>query len=237
MRSFQQLIICDEREPLVKEASKSDFLNDVELDHFGFTPEQIHESIVFQIVKKPTALAIHLKRIYFCYQQNLTENLFGALIDFLIVLDGKGQDLGSRIVKGTKSKLSPQQYVILNEALKMSNEEVKLLQGNMYSLFSKGLIGTSILVIKEENKQQQQHDPLDIARDFIAYSQLDAAMDTLESAIFVEPERYELHDDLLELYRVTQSFERFNKMYGALSGQTKTIPAAWDELKGFFNEG
>jgi hypothetical protein len=92
-------------------------------------------------------------------------------------------------------------------------------------------------VIKDDDNEPQNHDPLDIARDFIAYSQLDAAMDTLERAILVDVERQALQDDLLELYKATYSFERFEKMYDALSVQTRTIPAGWDELKGFFNEG
>lgn len=236
MSSFEQLIICNDEEPQATAVSEFNFVNG-EIDNFGFTSEQALESIVFQVLTKPTALALHLQRIYFCYQNDLTEDLFAALVDFLIMLEGKGQMLGRRMVKGAKSKLPPQQYAILNQALKTSAEDVKFLQGNMYSLFSRGLIGTNILVIKETGVEQQEHDPLDIARDFIAYSQLDAAMDTLENALLLDIERQELHDDLLELYKVTQSFERFEKMYDALSGQTKTIPAGWDELKGFFNEG
>ena len=92
-------------------------------------------------------------------------------------------------------------------------------------------------MIKEKSDEAPEHDPLDIARDFIAYSQLDAAIETLENAVLVDIERQELHDDLLELYKVTQSMERFIKMYDVLSGQTKTIPAGWNELKGFFNAG
>lgn len=237
MHRFEPLIICDDESWPTHEAEPEFYFVDTEIDSFGFNPEQMLESIVFQILRKPTALVVHLQRIYFCYQHNLTEDLFAALVDFLIILEGKGHTLRCRMVKGSKSKLLPQQYAILSNALKASAEEVKLLQGNMYSLFSRGLIGTNLLVIKEDNKEQPEHDPLDIARDFIAYSQLDAAMDTLENAILVDVERQVLHDDLLELYKVTHSFERFNKMYDVLSGQIKTIPANWDELKGFFNEG
>lgn len=61
-------------------------------------------------------------------------------------------------------------------------------------------------------------------------------MDTLEEAIMVDFERQELHDDLLELYKLTRSEDRFSKMYNNLITQVKTIPPAWDELKGFFNE-
>lgn len=239
MRNFQPLIICDDEEKASVEITpKLDFLSDVEKDDFsfGFSPEQVLESLIFKLAKNPTALAVHLQRIYFCYQQNLTEELFAALVDFLIILEEKGRPLRYRMVKSTKSKLLPEHYTILNRALTLSGEEIKLLQGNMHSLFSRGLIGTSVLVI-EEDKTQQQHDPLDIARDFIAYSQLDAAMDTLENAILADLQRQALHDDLLELYRITQSFERFKKMYGALSEQSENIPAVWNELKDLFNEG
>lgn len=238
MSNFAKLIICsdDDQQPVVEAVPGFRFV-EAEVDSFGFASEQILENIVFQILRKPSALVIHLQRICFCYQHNLADDLFGALVDFLIVLEGKGHLLGCRMVKGAKSKLQPQQYAILNDGLKASADEVKWLPGNLHSLFSRGLIGTHVLVAKEESKESQEHDPVDIARDFIAYSQLDAAMDTLENAILVDIERQELHDDLQELYKVTQSLERFTKMYDALSGQTKTIPAGWDELKGFFNAG
>lgn len=235
MRSFEPLIICDDEQP-GKAGAEFDFVNG-EIDNFGFSPDEALDSIVFQVLKKPSALIAHLQRIYFCYRHDLNEDLFAALVDLLIVLEGKGQKLGYRMVKGAKPKLQPHQYAILDSALKASADQVKLLHGNMYSLFSRGLIGSSILVIKEAGTELQEYDPLEIARDFIAYSQLDEAMNTLENAILLDVDRQVLHDDLLELYKVTYSLERFNKMYDALSGQITTIPAGWDELKGFFNEG
>jgi hypothetical protein len=238
MNDFVKLISCsdDDLQFAIETVSEFRFF-DSQIDTFGFAPQQTLELIVFEILTKPTALIAHLQRIYFCYQHNLQDPLFAALVDFLIVLEGKGHSLGRRMVNGAKSKLQPWQYAILNNALKAVSDEVKWLQGNMYSLFSRGLIGTNILVIKEENKTQQEYDPLDIARDFIAYSQLEPAMDTLENAILLDIERHELHDDLLELYKVTHSLERFIKMYDALLGQTKTMPVGWNELKGFFNAG
>lgn len=238
MSNFAKLILCDadQQQPEVVAVPGFGFV-EAEEDSFGFTPEQMLENIVFQILRKPSALVVHLQRICFCYQHNLTDNLFGALVDFLIVLDGKGHRLGCRMVKGAKSKLTPQQYAILDNGLKASADEIKWLSGNLYSIFSRGLIGTNVLVIKEKSSEVQDHDPLDIARDFIAYSQLDEAMEALENAVLVDVERQELHDDLLELYKVTQSMDRFIKMYDVLSGQSKTIPAGWSELKGFFNAG
>jgi hypothetical protein len=235
MSDFQQLIICEDDDKSVETVVELDFTTE-QVDRFGFNSAQTLESIIFQILKKPTALVAHLQRIYFCYRHNLTENLFAALVDLLIILEGRGHFLGCRMVKGAKPRLHPDQYKILMKALEAFGDEVRLLTGNMYSVFSKGLIGTHVLVIRENIKVQQEHDPLDIAHDFIAYSQLDDAMELLENAILVDLERQALHDDLLELYKVTQSFERFMKMYDMLAGQVKNVPAGWNELKGFFNE-
>jgi hypothetical protein len=207
------------------------------LEQSVFKREQILEAIVFQIITEPKALSVHLQRIYFCYRENLAEDLFAALIDLLIILQGKGRDLSQRMVRGAKSKLIAADYAILKQGLSFSEAQISLLNGNKYSVFSTGLIGTNVLIVKTHALEQPVHDPIDIARDFIAYSQLDAAIETLENAILLDVQRQVLHDDLLELYKVTHNVERFTKMYATLSKQMTAIPAGWDELKGFFNEG
>jgi hypothetical protein len=237
MPNFQPLLVCDHEDTpsaLQKTAGRFDFA-EFEKDDFGFNPEQTLDSLVFELLKKPTALAAHLQRIYFCYHRDLTEQLYAALVDFLIVLEGKGHSLAVRMVKGARAKLAPERYAILEQGLTLAGEELRLLPGNIYAFFTRGLIGTPLVIEKAQTSEHPAQDPLETARDFIAYSQLDAAMDTLEEALLQAMERQELHDDLLELYKVTQSFERFEKMYEALSAKTTTIPADWEELKGFFN--
>lgn len=235
MRKLTPLIVCNEDDDSNIANIELDFENQ-EIDIFGFNHDQILESLIFKILTEPKALRVHLQRIFFCYQHNLTDDLFAALTDFLIILGGKGREISRRMVRGTKSKLSTSQYATLKNALNLSADELKLLKGNVYSLFSLGLIGSNVLVEKETQTKLPEIDPLDLARDYIAYSQLDTAMDTLENAIFVNFDRQELHDDLLELYKLTRSKDRFLKMYNSLSEKIATIPAAWNELKDFFNE-
>lgn len=235
MTQFIPLIICNDEDKSNTTCPELDFENQ-EIDLFGFDREDTLESIIFKILKEPQALQVHLQRIYFCYQHDLIDDLFAALVDFLIILEGKGVKISHRMVTGAKSKLNPQQYSELKKALTLSTDKIKQLEGNGCSVFTQGLIGVSVLVQKETAEIQPEHDPLDIARDYIAYSQLDAAIETLEEAIVLNFERQELHDDLLELYKLTQNKDKFLKMYGTLVEQVKTIPAAWDELKGFFND-
>jgi hypothetical protein len=180
---------------------------------------------------------VHVQRIYFCYHYDLTEHLFAALVDFLIILEGRGRHLSQRMLIGTQGKLLAEQRQILKRALQMASDEVKSLSGNPQTIFSSGFIGVATLVVKQVTEVEPLHDPLEIARDFIAYSQLEAAMDLLETAIVADPYRQALHDDLLELYKVTQSTERFVKMYEIIAQKRTPTPVGWNELKGFFNEG
>lgn len=236
MTHFQPLISCHNQPLQPLPSARVDFLQQP-FDQVFLVAESELDDIIFQIMAHPKVLSAHLQRIYLCYQKGLSDDLCAALIDLLIVLDGKGRSLSQRMILGAKSKLSKEDYARLKQALTLSAQQVKELPGNAYSLFSLGLVGTPLLVIKEQSSRATDYDSLEIARDYVAYSQLDAAIETLEKALLLDVNRQALHDELIELYRVTQNIERFEKMYAVLSKQMPTIPSVWLELKGFFNEG
>lgn len=169
MPKFKSLISCNKQDELDDTPLKLAF-DDQEIDLFGFDAEQILESILFNILKEPKNLQGHLQRIYFCYQHDLVDDLFAALVDFLIILEGQGSKISLRMINGAKQKLLPKEYAILKNALNLSIDEVKLLEGNPHSIFTQGLVGNNLLVTKEEQQVQHEHDPLDLARDYIAYS-------------------------------------------------------------------
>ena len=148
MAQFTPLIICNENNESNIVSSVLDFDNK-EIDLFGFNHQQVLESIISNLLNNPQVLQTHIQRIYFCYQYDLADHLFAALVDFLIVLEGKGQQIQSRMVNGSKPKLHLSHYVILKNALKLSTHEVKLLKGNLYSVLTQGLIGVNVLIEKE----------------------------------------------------------------------------------------
>ncbi|MCK5728994.1 MAG: hypothetical protein KAG10_01260 [Methylococcales bacterium] len=235
MTEFIPLIICNDKNESNKTDSVFDFENK-EIDLFGFTKEQALDSILSSILTDPKHLHTHLQRIYFCYQHDLNKELFAALIDFLIILKGKGLAVGHRMVNGAKPKLDETDYHSLQAALKLSADDIEWADGNLYSLFTQGLIGSPVLIHKETKKSTLPHDPLVIARDYVAYSQLDMAMKTLEEAIDQDFENATLHNELLELYKLTRSKDQFLTMYNDINKQSKTPPQAWDKLKVFFDE-
>ncbi|MCK5925858.1 MAG: hypothetical protein KAG10_08200 [Methylococcales bacterium] len=235
MTEFIPLIICNDKDESNETDSVFDFENK-EIDLFGFTKEQALDGILSLLLTDPKHLHTHLQRIYFCYQHDLNKELFAALIDFLIILKGKGLAVGHRMVNGAKSKLDDIKYQTLKAALELNEDEIEWVDGNLYSLFTQGFIGVPVLIHKEAKKQNLNHDALAIARDYVAYSQLDMAMKTLEEAIEQDFDNITVHTELLELYKLTRSKDQFLKMYDHIHKQSKTLPETWNKLKAFFDE-
>jgi Tfp pilus assembly protein FimV len=120
----------------------------------------------------------------------------------------------------------------------MVNEmDVALLAGNQYSIFTRGLIGTQNLVRLVDASEEQTYDPLDLARDYIEYSQLTEAKDVLEKAIISEPHRLELHQGLLELYKSTHDVSGLKKMVELFATLDIAMPDGWNELMAIFMSG
>ena len=64
MPDFQPLIVCNEE--ITQPASLNVFFAEDELDSFGFGTEQTLDCLVFELLKKPRSLVVHVQRIYFC---------------------------------------------------------------------------------------------------------------------------------------------------------------------------
>jgi hypothetical protein len=192
------------------------------------------ERLVFRVSRKPRCLAAHVERIYYCFHYYLNEQLFAALIDLLIILNRYGQALSWRMIGGARSRLTPDQLKALVIYLKNSSFRTELLPSNRYSVFAKSLESGAILVQLIDVSEKKEHDPLVLARDYVEYSQLDNAIDILEKAILIQPERVELHDELLSLYRSTCNLIGFCRMYEEFNRNRISLPPEWKQLDDFF---
>ena len=203
-------------------------LNPIDSSHKLYLVALVHE-----IKRKPTRLITHIRRIFWCYREQLTEPLFAALVDFLIILNHRGQAISRKMVSGARSRLTPAQQAILNAALADPDKDMSLLPGNRFSVLSKGLEGTITVIEKIAESDFSNHDPLQLAEDAIEYCQLDEAMDILENAIREQPDRLPLHHALLSLYQSIHERPRFEKMATELTAQG-VLPDDWDRLKDYF---
>lgn len=185
------------------------------------------KTLTFKVSARPKDLLAHLRRIHFCYQQQLAEPLYAALLDFLWVLDGQGRALSQRLILGCRSRLEPLEF----EALKNAHGQLRSLAGNQHSVFTRGLSGTTHL-LEPLQTAQAQHDYLALAHDFIEFSQLDEAMAVLESGLASHPERQDLQLALLELYRSTASHDRALKQYQSLRASGAPLIDEWQAQQG-----
>lgn len=239
MTLYRQLIACSDEQNNANEFTEFNMFLLSDSDAFNFTdsklPDNFLKNLVLLVARKPKRLITHIQRIHHCYQTNLQEQLFAALVDLLVVLNRRGKAISRRMITGTKSKLSGEQYKMLQKFM-TEDFDVALLSGNQYSIFTKGLVGTGNLVQQIEASDTQTYDPLVLAHDYIEYSQLDEAKDVLEKAIVNQPQRLELHQCLLEVYKSTLDTSGFTTMFNILVGLDVAMPNDWNTLQAFFNE-
>ncbi|MGZ8225358.1 MAG: hypothetical protein ACXWT3_01810 [Methylococcaceae bacterium] len=193
------------------------------------------EKLVFLIARKPNCLIIHVQRIFYCFHANLNEQLFAAIVDFLVILNRRGQAISRRMVIGAKSRLSAGQIKVLKNYLKNHNADINSLSGNRYSIFTKGLLGANNMIQSVSKPDEPSYDPLEIAYDHIEYSQLEEAKRVLEKGILEQPTRLELHHELLALYQFTTDVAGFNQMSAQLTQSGIVVTEQWTDLNNFFN--
>ncbi|TPQ26028.1 FimV family protein [Methylomonas koyamae] len=229
MAVFHSTLIVDKQ---ADPKPDSDFWLDGELGSFGCesSAESALRVLSVKVRRNPLDLLAHLRRIHFCFRNRLPAALYGALLDLLLVLEGKGEALARRLLNACRSGLDKRHCHILFELGRHDPQQI----GNRYSLFTGGLQGRSKLVLQIEAPIAPSHDPLTLASDFIEYSQLDQAMDVLESAVGVDPERTELQRALLELYRSTGSRERFEHARRSFAELAIPLADDWQALADIF---
>jgi len=233
MNESYPLVICDN---VIDEYNINEpvFLvrNSLQL-HFNDTSDEALKLLTFAVRKKPKDLMTHMQRIMICYEHKEEAQLYAAVADFFMVLKGVGLAIKQRIFTGVRSKLSADSQQNLLVAINDNN----LVIGNTYCVLTSGIENHSEMVlVPVKSKINLVHDPLQIARDYIEYSQLEQAQKVLEEAVLSDPQQIEIHNDLLELYRLTNNNDGFNKVYATLSDVPHPMKSQWNDLKTYFDK-
>jgi len=238
MNNGISLITCDDN----NERESSGLIRFFSLQDIGllwypdaFLYEGFLEKLVFRIARQPKSLIVHIQRIYYCFYNELNSQLFAAIIDFLVILNGRGQAISWRVVIGAKSRLSPDQFSELKNYLKSDHPDPSVLSGNRYTIFTRGLLGTNRLIQQAKKKQGNSYDPLILARDHIEYSQLEEAKKVLENAILSDPDRPDLHHELIALYKSTRDTTGSNQMLAELTQAGIVITSEWKQLNDYLD--
>lgn len=192
----------------------------------------ILEYLLYQIARNPKNLIAHTQRIFFCYRENLPDQLAAALVDLMIALGGRGAALKRRMLLGVKAKLDDGQWRLVQDSIQPG----KPLPVIPFSLLTTGAIGNIQMVKQSAAAQSGRPDALALALDYINYSQLDEAKTVLESAILEEIGAEDLQLELVALYRSTQDVAGYWRMVGLLAEFGNPHQHLWDELRSSFPE-
>ena len=66
---------------------------------------------------------------------------------------------------------------------------------------------------------------------------MDTARCILEAAVLAQPERVELHNDLLEIYQRTKDRENFLDMHRKLKAVRNPVADSWELMAASFGDG
>ena len=183
----------------------------------------------YQVLRRPQMLCNHVRRVLMYVSLANAENLYGAMVDLFLVLNGRGESLRGRMLKTAKPILSKEQFDRLNDCDLTDETAIRTLKQNKACLLAHGMIGIEQLVVvtKDKDAAGVVRDPLLEAREYIEYSQIDAARELLEQAILNSPERKELHEELLEIYRSTGNDRGINEFLKKLENIDNPYSELW----------
>ncbi len=196
------------------------------LDHFAHV-----------ISKNSADLLVHVQRINLYVTQSDPNGVCGALLDLFLVLGAKGTALRKRMCEIAAPSLSHTAREFFSDNLASGVSATDVLPISPTSVLSRGLRGTTDLVQRVGVSGVVTRDPLDEANECLEYGQIDAARRILEAAVLEQPDRAELHNDLLEIYQRTEDGENFHGMYEKLSARHNPLADSWELMAASFGIG
>lgn len=196
--------------------------------------EYLYQQIVFKVLRKPKKLMFHIQRIYFTYGLGMQDQLFAALVDLLVILDGNGTALSKRMIAATRSILRDEQSKMLDGYL--ANLNYCVFMGNQYSVCTAGVLSNQEIILAEVKLVDEKHDPLVLARDYIEYSQLEQALKTLEDAMLETPKRLDIQGELINLLKQTKDKQAYIRIQNKLLEQQWDESMEWKKLASYFYE-
>ena len=167
--------------------------------------------------------------------RNNGQGLFAALLDLFIALGARGLRLRQRMLNISEELLTEDQINSLGENLLRGMVPAGI-PGVQGSILGQGMIGNHALVTSGSTDRSRVRDPLIEAREYLEYSQLDDARAVLEQAVLAEPDRADLHLELLDIYRSTRDKASFNAMIAMLEGMDNPLIDEWAKLALLFED-
>lgn len=192
--------------------------------------------LAHSVARNPNCLLTHAQRIALHVKRKESEAVCGALLDLFIVLGTHGTQLRERMLKFAESLLDQTASEFFLSNLRRGVLATNDLPISPYSVLTKGVHGTTDLVRQIPDRRTLDRDPLQQARECLEFGQVGEAQRILEVALIDQPERVELHHDLLEIYRYTADQVGFNAMRIKLESKNHSLVHLWDNMADSFED-
>lgn len=179
------------------------------------------------IARTPNDLRCHVQRINFFISKKDEENLYGSLLDLFIILADRGYPLRKRMLNAARPLLRKDYYQTLQQHIDNGLTVNNGVVGSRTSVLSSRLASPPRLIERADAKKTTIRDPLEEAHDHLEYGQVDAARQVLEAAINETPDRHELYQELLGIYKCTNDQERYQTMREQLEVGDSPVLQSW----------
>ncbi len=209
------------------------FLSDQMLAEFSKSKsaEKIIDFMAQQIVRNPTNLQFHLKRINFNSKENNHQGIYAALLDLFFVLKKNGLPLRKRLLQKYHKQLEPEHRRILISFLSAKRYEKGIIPQVKESRLNNGRTGTCEILLKQtRHRDAEVRDVVADARDLIDSGQIGAATVLLKKALLVNPEREDISQELIIIYRHSRNLHAVQSLLQCTRHLSLALQSQWDEL-------
>lgn len=198
----------------------------LDMDHSCDDP-RVAEFLDFMVLRNPRDLGNHVRRISLNIHARDSAGVYAALIDFFVVLGGRGLEIKRRMLGLSRTLLSGHEFEQLRELVESGSEPPGSLKASANVLNNGVDEERKLISVEETSASAEPEDPLKTAREYIEYSQVDQARDFLQATILQKGSGTGLFETLLEIYQSTGEHEEFGQFTRDLREHRIPIPEFW----------
>jgi hypothetical protein len=201
----------------------------------GMDSSLVASCLAHCITRNPLDLRAHTQRVYLFYSSDNRNGLYSALLDLFIALGDKGLSLRQLLLNHSRRKLHQDQISFFESRLFNALQPNSIIDNIGHSLLHTGKSSSLTLISKQEPLEPLEPkgfiDPIQEAQEYLEYGQLDLALDILESAMENTPGNREISQELLHIYILARSTDRYQKMVQKIIQSGQDLPANWEVIK------
>jgi tetratricopeptide (TPR) repeat protein len=195
---------------------------------------EVQDYFAHLIARYPGDLRSHVQRINLHVARGEPDRTYGALLDLFIALGAKGESLRKRMLQAAYSTLTKETFEVFSVNIERGISSTDVTPTAASSVLTKGVQGTSQLITRVEANHAPSQDALAEAHACLEYGQISEAQSILEQALLAQPEKEELHQDLLEIYQSTGDRQRFHEMLDTLGKDQNPYSELWELMAASF---